>query len=172
MEDKTTISVCFTGHRRADISAATHALLLCQLKKLINDGFCDFYAGGSIGWDTICERAVIDLKTEGFEIRLHLILPCCFEEQTLGWTDGEKQEFINIQSRADTIEYISEHYTDNCMRQRNQKLVDNADMAICYFDSRRTRSGTGQTVRMAEKKGLRIWNFFSHKTKPIRLSPN
>ena len=165
-------SVCFTGHRRANISIATHSLLLCQLKKLINDGYCDFYSGGAVGWDTICERAIVDLKAEGFEIRLHLILPCNFEEQTRGWSEDEKQEFIRIQSCADSIEYISEHYSDSCMKQRNQKLVDNADMAICYFDARRTRSGTGQTVRMAEKKGMRIWNFFSHKTKPIRLSPN
>ena len=172
MANKKPKSVCFTGHRRVNISAATYALLICQLKKLISDGCCDFYAGGAVGWDTICERAVVDLKAEGFDIRLHLILPCCFEEQTMGWTDMEKREFIEIQSHADTIEYISGRYTDNCMRQRNQKLVDSSDMAICYYDARRTRSGTGQTVRMAEEKELRIWNFFSHKTKPIRLSPN
>lgn len=165
-------SVCFTGHRRANISDATYSLLISHLKKLISDGYSDFYSGGATGWDAICERAVIDLKAEGFEIRLHLILPCCFEEQTRGWTIGEKEEFIEIQSHADTIEYISRHYTDSCMKQCNQRLVDSADMAICYYDARRTRSGTGQTVRMAEEQELRIWNFFSHKTKPIRLSPN
>lgn len=170
MEEKKAKSVCFTGHRRLELSEETHALLISQLKELINDGYCDFYAGGALGWDTICEKAVIDLKREGFEVRLHLVLPCCFEDQTKGWPEENKREFINIQSHADTIEYVSEHYTGNCMKQRNQKLVDSADTVICYYDGRRTRSGTVQTIRMAKEKDLRIWNFFTHKTKPVCLS--
>ena len=172
MEEKKTKSVCFIGHRRLELPDETHTLLISELKKLIDDGYRDFYAGGAVGWDTICERAVVDLKANGFEIRLHLILPCCFEEQTKGWLEEEKREFMDIQSHADTVEYISEHYTDNCMKQRNRKLVDSADMVLCYYDGRRTRSGTVQTIRMAKEKDLRIWNFFSHKAKPIRLSLN
>lgn len=171
MKENTQKSVCFTGHRRLELSPELHALLVSQLKRLINDGYSDFYAGGAVGWDTICERAVINLK-EDFEIRLHLILPCCFEEQTKGWLEEEKKEFMEIQSHADSIEYVCEHYTENCIKQRNQRLVDSADTVICYYDGRRTLSGTVQTIRMAKEKELRIWNFFTRKTKPICLSLN
>lgn len=170
MDEKNIGSVCFAGHRNINLSSDTHMLLVSQLKTLINDGCSDFYSGGSVGWDTVCERAVLDLKANGLDIRLHLILPCPFEEQTRGWSEEEKQEFLEIQSQADSIEYVSTHYSDDCMKKRNQKLIDSSDMVICYFDGRRTRSGTGQTVRMAETKGLPIKNFLFYKAKATSKS--
>ena len=50
------------------------------------------------------------------------------------------------------------------MKERNQKLVDLADtLCICYWNENDNRSGTGQTVRMAEKKGLIIKNLCKAK---------
>ena len=159
MDEKRMHSICFTGHLNADLSDEVHTLMVSEMESMIKRGYRDFYAGGALGWDTICEKAVINFKKRRFKIRLHLILPCCFEEQTQKWSEKEKQEFLEIQSHADTVQYVSEHYTKDCMKQRNQKLVDSAGIMWCYYDKKRFRSGTGQTVRMAEKSGLMTQNF-------------
>ena len=171
MNEKRMHSICFSGHRNAHLSDTVQALMLLRMETMIKRGYRDFYAGGAPGWDTICGKAVIDFKKRRFKIRLHLILPCCFEEQTKNWSEKEKQELLEILSNADTVEYISEHYTKDCMKQRNQKLVDSAGIMWCCYDKKRFRSGTGQTVRMAEKSGLRIWNFFV-EAKSAPRSPN
>ena len=124
-----------------------------------------------MGWDAFCSKTVLDFKKKGLDVRLHIILPCCFEEYTQKWSEEEKQELSSIMRQADTVEYISEHYTKDCIKLRNQKLVDSAGWLWCFYNENRTRSGTGQTVRMAEKSGLRIQNF-NHNVKSTPRSPN
>ena len=153
------------------MSVRVHTLLILEMETMIKKGYRDFYVGGALGWDTICGKAVIGFKERRFKVRLHIILPCCFEEYTKKWTEEEKQELSDIMRQADTIEYISEHYTKDCMKQRNQRLVDSSGLMWCYYDKKRFRSGTGQTVRMAEKSGLRIWNFCA-EAKSTPQSPN
>ena len=160
MNEKRMHSICFTGHRNADLSDVVHTLMVLEMETMVKRGYRDFYAGGAVGWDAFCSKEVIALKKRRFKIRLHLILPCCFEEQTRKWSVEEKEELLEIQTHADTVEYISEHYTKDCIKRRNQRLADSAGLMWCYYDKKRFRSGTGQTVRMAEKSGLRIWNFY------------
>ena len=63
-----------------------------------------------------------------------------------------------ILGRADSVEYLSEEYTDGCMRERNQRLVDLSDILIAYVS--RYSSGAAQTVRMAEKAGKTVYNLY------------
>ncbi len=56
------------------------------------------------------------------------------------------------------VEVCSEHYYDGCMKVRNQRLVDLSDVCVCYYNESNKRSGTGQTVRMAERKHICIIN--------------
>lgn len=46
------------------------------------------------------------------------------------------------------------------MKIRNQRLVDLADICICYYNEKKSVSGTGQTVRMVQKKGIKVVNMF------------
>ena len=159
IDDKRMHSVCFSGHRNEKINLKIQTFLEICIHTRVTHGGGDFYAGGAVGWDAFCSKTVIDFKKKGFNMRLHLILPCCFDEQTKGWSEEEKQEHLEIQSYADTVEYISEHYTKDCKKRRNQKLVDSAGWLWCFDDEKRSRSGTGQTFRMAGRSGLRIRNF-------------
>ncbi len=151
-------SVCFTGHRNVKETAELKNSLINQLVKLINEGAADFYAGGAVGWDMLCEKAVIGLREKYPHIRLRLILPCPAEEQTERWSESDKREFMGLLSAADTVEICSEHYFDGCMKLRNQRLVDLSDVCVCYYNESNKRSGTGQTVRMAERQGKVIVN--------------
>ena len=113
-------SVCFTGHRNVKKTAELKNNLLEQLVKLIDEGATDFYAGGAVGWDMLCERAVIELREKYPYIKLHLVLPCPAEEQTAKWNENDKREYIELLSAADMVEICSEHYYDGCMKVRNQ----------------------------------------------------
>lgn len=150
-------NICFTGHRNVKETADLKNALIKQLVKLINEGATNFYAGGAVGWDTLCESVVIELRERFPHIKLHLILPCPAEEQTEKWREDDKAEFRRLLLAADTVEICSEHYFDGCMKLRNQRLVNLADVCVCYYNGKQ-RSGTGQTVRMAERLGKEIIN--------------
>ena len=147
---------CFTGHRKITDTDELREKLENVLIILIENGTTDFYAGGAVGFDLLCEQTVLKLREKCPYIKLHLILPCNETEQTYGWTSDNKAEYHRILLASDSIEYVSEHNTKNCMKKRNARLVELSDCCVCYYKI--SRSGTGQTVRMAEAKGMRIIN--------------
>lgn len=55
------------------------------------------------------------------------------------------------------------------MKARNARLVELAsDYCICYWNPKNFRSGTGQTVRMAQKKGIEIINLFEMSSNSVK----
>lgn len=155
-------SCFFTGHRNfplandpAFIEHFTYVLFGC-----VEDGVTDFYAGGAYGWDSFCSLSVILLK-KCYDVKLHLILPCPPEQQTLKWSDAQKAEYNIIHGFADDIEIVSDNYTKDCMKKRNARLVELGDICVCYFNENDFRSGTGQTVRMAQKANKTIFNLYT-----------
>lgn len=153
----------FTGHRRLFVTAELKNRLTKTLEALIAEGCTDFYAGGALGWDTLCERTVLSLRERYPWIRLHLLLPCSYEAQTSRWSVMQKAEYWALLNQADSVTYISPTYDKACMRRRNAALVEQADCLLCYYNAENRASGTGQTVRMAEKRGLRIVNLAEAK---------
>ena len=155
-------SISFTGHRT--LSKDTKELsqnLYKRTEEAIKSGVTDFYFGGAYGWDQFSFLVVLKLREKYPHIRLNLVLPCSNNEQTENWSEKDKVEFYRILSLADSVEYTSEHYFNGCMKLRNARLVEYADICFCYFDPKRQRSGTAQTVRMAQKKSIPIFNFWS-----------
>lgn len=156
-------TACFTGHRI--IMSDPKALLLQlynTLKQLvITQDITEFYVGGALGWDTMAAYAVIKLRERCDRIKMHLVLPCSNAEQTKGWSQVQIADFNKILSLADSVEYTSDKYYNGCMKVRNARLVECAsECCICYYNINDYRSGTGQTVRMAQKKGIQIINLF------------
>lgn len=163
-------SVCFTGHRRIECSDmyGLKTLLDSTICGLVKRGVTDFYCGGALGFDTMCAHMVLYLKKrKALDIKLHLVLPCSNEEQTKNWSYNDKQEFYAILMAADDIEYIGSEYTKECMKKRNAKMVELADCCVCYYDDSIARSGTGQTVRMANAKGIEVINLFDMASENI-----
>lgn len=164
-------SACFTGHRtiKADMSTFS-ALLSSVIERLITDkGVTDFYAGGAYGFDAVSAFSVLHLKENYPEVKLHLILPCSKEEQSRKWTAEQKAELENLLGLADSVEYVSDRYYNGCMKTRNTRLVELAsDYCICYWNPSNFRSGTGQTVRMAQKKGIEVINLFEMSANSVK----
>lgn len=153
-------TVCFTGHRSINDKEQLQNRLTKVLEQLINNGETDFYAGGAVGFDTLAASAVLSLRGTYPNVRLHLVLPCLKADQTAKWTVEQLADYDRILLMADSTEYISEKYYYGCMKARNARLVELADGCICYYDNKKSASGTGQTVRMAERKNICIINVF------------
>lgn len=158
-------SVFFTGHRDKKISRIDLAILLMLLNECINLGVLDFYSGGAQGWDAYFAYFITVLRDDDyFNVKLHLVLPCPPNEQTEGWADKDIKLYDYILKSADSVEIVSPHYDKNCMRKRNERLVELGDICLCYYNEKRRRSGTGQTVRMAEKAGKGVINIYPKLT--------
>ena len=154
-------SISFTGHRKLyEDSTVLSQRIYNRLEDEIQNGATDFNTGGAVGFDCISAAVVLKLREIYPHIKLHLILPCSNDEQTENWSEIDKAEFYRILAFADSVEYISEHYYDGCMKKRNARLMELADCCFCYWYGRQ-RSGTSQTVRMAIKKNIDIVNFFN-----------
>ena len=150
--------VFFTGHRTTSFHTDDLRSLARLLRNFVKEGTIDFYAGGAKGWDMTFADMVLRIRENYPLIKLHLVLPCPPEEQTARWNKYDKEEYQEILEAADSVEIVSEHYDKNCMKKRNERLVELGDVCVCCYNENRIRSGTGQTVRIAEKKGKEIIN--------------
>lgn len=161
MENKT---CCFTGHRF--IAKSEYPIIYYKLKRvierLIDKGVIYFYAGGALGFDTIAAEIILYLKTQYPQIKLIMVYPC--RDQTVLWMQKDIEKYIKIKSRCDEYVYISEKYTNECMRERNRYLVDKSSYCIYYLENK--NSGTSYTVNYALKKGLTVINIANKKTCP------
>ncbi len=155
-----TKSVGFTGHR--DIAKDRLPQVLDTLWQvtdaLVAREYLDFYTGGARGWDTYCALTVLKMRKENPKIALHLVLPCAPEEQAEQFTQQQWDIYHYIYRNADTCEFVSGPYTPTSMKTRNQRIIYASDCCVCYYDPTRSRSGTGQAIRMAEEYGVPILN--------------
>ena len=109
-----------------------------------------------MGFDTIAAKAVIRFRLTHPDCRLHLIIPC--KNQSERWSDRQRSMYDYTLFAADTVRFLSEEYTDNCMRRRNAELAKLSDIVIAYVG--RESSGAGQTVRFAKAEGKRVYNLY------------
>ena len=168
-------SVCFTGHRTiAEDKETLSARLYALLERLVTEQkVTDFYTGGAVGWDALAALTVLKLCESYPEVKLHLVLPCPFEEQSAKQNEAQKAEYQHILGLADSVEQVSERYYNGCMKARNARLVELAsDYCICYWNPKHNRSGTGQTVRMAQKKGIEVINLFETASNFVKSPDN
>ncbi|MCI1269566.1 MAG: SLOG family protein [Ruminococcus sp.] len=157
MEYKKQKTCMFTGHRDVMRIEPEHMSRLApEMIKLIDLGVDTFLCGGAIGWDTYTAMTVIAMKASRPELKLVLVLPCCKADQIRFWGRTHIEFYDEIIKCADDIIYVSERYYDGCYQDRNVKMIEMSSYCICYL--KRMRSGTGQTVCMAEKDGLSIIN--------------
>lgn len=145
----------FTGHRiikQAD-KCKIKSRLYCEIEKKIQEGVQVFIAGGATGFDMMAQQAVLDLKETYPDIRLCLYLPC--SDQAEGWTEANRDRYFFYLKSADEVYYVSrEKYAEGCMKRRNSAMVEASDCGIAYALT--DRSGSGQTVRMAKKRGIDV----------------
>ena len=149
----------FSGHRnvKAEHLSALPSLLLKAIEYAYNEGCRDFYSGGAIGFDIIAAREVLRFRLSHPDVHLVMLLPCV--DQDAYWTERQKDNYRFVLSEANEVVYISDEYTPTCIKERNLRLAESADIMICYLYHR--ASGAGQTVAMATRLGKEVYNLYA-----------
>ncbi|MCL2638660.1 MAG: DUF1273 domain-containing protein [Oscillospiraceae bacterium] len=157
-------TACFTGHREIENLIETQKRHIEATFDLIGRGVRHFLIGGATGFDIIAGQHSFYIKTAVRhmigDIKLTMVLPCSFDIFTKKWSEIDRKRLEHLMTLTDENIILQENYSADCYKKRNQYLVENSRYCICYYNESRYRSGTGQTVRMAEKQGLEIINIF------------
>lgn len=150
-------SCSFTGYRPSKLHFGYNeehsdciklkSMIKSEIENLINDGFSIFNSGMAMGIDIWCAEAVLQLKEDYPHIKLHAVIPCMGQES--GWKTAAKERYNSIIVQADDVLYMSFSYTVHCMKDRNQYLVDKADLLFAVYDGK--KGGTYQTISFAKK---------------------
>lgn len=163
MISQTEYTASFTGHRpqrfkfRYNEDHTDCIKLKGQLEEiielLIDKGVTTFISGMALGVDTWCAEIVLNKQAHNKRIKLIAAIPCKGQESK--WSQEAKIRYNNILSKADSVVYLAESYTDNCMQERNMYMVDNSDILIAVYDGSKF-GGTHQTLEYARNKELGI----------------
>lgn len=152
---------CLTGHRPkgfpwdyTDKECIKHkcylALLREKIVELISEGYSHFISGGALGADSDFAEIVIDLRQSAYpDITLEIAVPC--PNQDLKWSTKDKRRYKKICKAADSVNVISEKYTNFCMQKRNEYMVDHSDFVIVVWNGE-NHGGTYRTFQYAQRK--------------------
>ena len=153
----------FTGHRPKSFpwgynESSPDCLLLkevlaAQISALVERGVTDFLSGMAQGADVWCTQIVLDLKKKNPALKLYAILPC--EGQESKWPAVAQALYRSIMKQADDVFFVGRTYRPDCMLERNRYMVDRASILLAVYNGT-YRSGTGMTVRYAQKLGREI----------------
>jgi len=154
-------TVCVTGHRPKtmgwgyDLSSRQWVKLQDKLcETLLAAGCKDAWTGMALGVDTVFARAVLDLKNQGVNIRLHAAIP--FRGQESKWLDSSVIEYKSILARADETVIVSEgSYAGWKMTERDHFMVDRSQMVIAVWNG--SNSGTGRCAAYASGLGKPVF---------------
>lgn len=168
-------TVAFTGYRTAKILRSTTDPyiidnLAAELDKVIlslyKQGYTTFCQGMSEGFDMLAAEAVLRARIQFEEIRLVAVIP--FMGQELGYSKKDKENYKIIYEFSDHVEFISDTYHEEAFFKRNDFLLDNSSVIVCYYDGQ--HGGTMYTVNRAKEQGLPIINL--HKSVNRSEEPN
>lgn len=154
--------VCVTGHRPNklygyDLNNSKYKELIKVFKKFLKEKNCkEAFSGMALGVDTAFALAVLELKAEGFDIKLHCAIPC-LNHSSKWFNKVDIDRYNRILSMADTVVIVTEEeYKPYLMQIRNQYMVDRADIVLSVWDG--SNGGTGNCVKYSEKKGKQRYN--------------
>lgn len=152
---------CLTGHRPkgfpwdyTDKECIEHkcylALLREKIVELISEGYSHFISGGALGADSDFAEIVIDLRQSAYpDITLEIAVPC--SNQDLKWRAEDKRRYKKICNEADSVNVISEKYSDFCMQKRNEYMVNHSDFVIVVWNGE-IQGGTYRTFQYTQRK--------------------
>lgn len=158
------ICCAFTGHRPQSLPwqfnetdqscLSLKEILTQQIANMAGKGITDFLSGMALGVDTWAAEIVLSLREKNPELKLHCILPC--KTQAEKWPIPAQERYKMILVQADSIVYTSHNYHTNCILERNRFMVENTSLLLVVYDKHKQRSGTGATLRYAQKLGRKI----------------
>lgn len=147
--------VCFTGHRPEKLTRHEEVIkkdLEKEIRQAVADGLNVFITGMARGVDIWAAQMVLQLRGEGYGIRL--ICACPYDGFESGWSQEWQRQYKEILSEADFVKYICEGYSRSCFQIRNEWMVNHSARVIAVFNGE--KSGTKNTINYAVKIGVPV----------------
>lgn len=161
--------VSFTGHREFEPKKVGDRLAR-EIEELLPraEGRVTFWTGMAMGFDLAAAEVVLSLRDNGADVVLNCALPHPSQVTEMA-NEVERERYQYILAHADRVETLSTHYSPWVYHERNDFLVDQADVIVAYYDETRRKSGTGYTVRRALRRGLEVRNIYPQQQLQLDL---
>lgn len=155
MNNTKKITVAFTGHRSYDGSADEE--LYALLQRLYERGCRRFLSGMAWGFDLAAAVAVVRLKREKGDVELVAVEPYAGFRRLFS---GEVAVLYDrVKALADEVVVVSGERGSVAYMQRNDYLVDHADILVAWWCGR-SRGGTAYTAKRAIAFGVELYNLY------------
>lgn len=155
-------TVCFSGHRpeKLPLNGDSGSPVIKYLKSIlykeildsIDAGYDRFITGLARGVDLWAGEILMELKAEGENISIIAVKP--YKTHGDNFTGKEKFSLGRLLSNADEVICLADEYKKGCFQRRNEYMVDCSGKLIAVVSD--YRSGTGATIRYAEKQGIEV----------------
>ena len=164
-------TACFTGHRPREVMAFEPLDARCErlteafdreVQRLVQQQRVDmFLCGMADGFDLFAAQRLLWLRRmdripQG--VCLIAMLPYPGHIRSMPrkrWTEAYQEVLLCAQDAL----VVSAEYGPEAYKKRNAYMVEHARYVLAFWNHS-PRSGTGQTVRMAEKSGRTIVNLY------------
>ncbi len=153
---------CFTGHRPQKLAWGFNEKdprclnmikeTKIQIENAIVKGYNTFLCGLALGFDMICAEIILELKKKYTNVKLIGAVPC--KNQSSVWNKKDVIRYNNILAKLDAVRCKYEVYTQGCMQERNNYMIENSSLLIALFNGK--KGGTYNTLEYAKKRGLEI----------------
>ena len=94
----------------------------------------------------------MELKADGEKISIIAVKP--YKTHGDNFFGEEKFSLGRLLSSADEVICLADEYRKGCFQRRNEYMVDRSGKLIAVVSD--YRSGTGATIRYAEKQGIEV----------------
>lgn len=154
-------TACFTGHRPEKFPFDTKVAIFLEVFKIelgrrireaADAGIDTFLCGMQRGTDIWAGQEILRAKNDIENLRLICVSP--FREEILSRKGADEFDYLDLKDKSDGFIALKEAYSPQCFIERNRFMVDNSSLIIGAICDR--RSGTGQTLAYARKKGIKV----------------
>lgn len=149
-------NIAITGHR--DISKRTVDAAkwwICRIAQKYPEA--TIITGGALGTDMLV--ATLAIKAG---LRSKVYLPFEFETHTARWNAASKANLRWIFDRSEVRVVGSNQYSTQLYFRRNERMVDDADLVIAFWDGRED-GGTVGCIKYAQHKHKQVFDAFSRE---------
>lgn len=146
---------CFTGHRPEKLRRTEREIrndLEREIRKAVHDGLNVFISGMARGIDINAAEIVLQIRSEGYPVRLICASPYPGFEQS--WNQNWQARYGAVMAAADLVRYICPRYSRECFQTRNEWMVNHSSRVIAVFNGR--PSGTKNTIDYALRQGVPV----------------
>lgn len=180
--DPGTLHIALTGHRPQSLPGGYdrhhpfYRALYDRLFRILYDGLDHYrhitcHSGMAMGADTVWARVIVDLR-EAFPGAFSFIAEVPTLQQPQRWPDPyDRQLWSWLLGQADTVNIYAEHYRPDALFERNDAMIDAADLLLAVHGPAVITGGTVHAVRRVCGRGIRVFSLDPHTLSPRPGTP-